>query len=254
MDAITFWDADVTAYVHNNTVYKVQNTASISEAVGLLQANATVTAQNNYIGGVNSTLGNEYCFRSVGAGSLTQTRNVSSDATAGGAGSQVQQLIFANYFVNVVNGSEDLHLTNNSNAIWGSYGADLDQDPDLPVVLDIDSGLRDRSLPDIGADEFGVTAVELVSFEAKPLHRGAMLSWETASELNNLGFHLYRSLSAEGPLRGASRRVSFPASARHPEAPLTTTTIRTSSTGRRTTTCSKTSRRPAPASTMDRSR
>ncbi|HEX9202551.1 MAG TPA: C25 family cysteine peptidase, partial [Vicinamibacteria bacterium] len=43
------------------------------------------------------------------------------------------------------------------------------------------------------------TAVELLSFEASPLDSAVELRWETGSELNNLGFHLYRSLSAEGP-------------------------------------------------------
>jgi hypothetical protein len=43
------------------------------------------------------------------------------------------------------------------------------------------------------------TAVELLSFEAAPLDSAVELRWETGSELWNLGFHLYRSLSAEGP-------------------------------------------------------
>src|SRR6266540_2187703 len=43
------------------------------------------------------------------------------------------------------------------------------------------------------------TAVDLLSFEALPLDSGVELRWETGSELNNLGFSLYRSLSAEGP-------------------------------------------------------
>jgi hypothetical protein len=42
------------------------------------------------------------------------------------------------------------------------------------------------------------TAVELVSFSARGLDGGVELSWETASELDNLGFHLYRSTSERG--------------------------------------------------------
>jgi hypothetical protein len=43
------------------------------------------------------------------------------------------------------------------------------------------------------------TAVELMAFEASPLDSAVELTWQTGSELWNLGFHLYRSLSAEGP-------------------------------------------------------
>jgi hypothetical protein len=43
------------------------------------------------------------------------------------------------------------------------------------------------------------TAVELLSFEAAPLDSAVELTWQTGSELWNLGFHLYRSSSVEGP-------------------------------------------------------
>ncbi len=43
------------------------------------------------------------------------------------------------------------------------------------------------------------TAVELLSFTAAGLDGGAELSWETGSEIDNLGFNLYRSSSASGP-------------------------------------------------------
>jgi hypothetical protein len=43
------------------------------------------------------------------------------------------------------------------------------------------------------------TAVALSGFSASPAAAGIRLDWETASEIRNLGFHLYRSLSLEGP-------------------------------------------------------
>src|SRR5262249_40056068 len=39
------------------------------------------------------------------------------------------------------------------------------------------------------------TAVTLMSFTATPRDRAVDLAWVTASELSNLGFHVYRSLS-----------------------------------------------------------
>ena len=64
---------------------------------------------------------------------------------------------------------------------------------------DIDDGLR-QTLWDIGADDLAVTtAVELVAFIAVRDGDRVVVEWETASELDSLGFHLYRSTSAEGP-------------------------------------------------------
>ncbi len=51
------------------------------------------------------------------------------------------------------------------------------------------------------------TAVELTSFEAAALDSAVELRWETGSELNNLGFHLYRSSSAEGPYERITLRL-----------------------------------------------
>ena len=43
------------------------------------------------------------------------------------------------------------------------------------------------------------TAVKLMSFEAAPSDGAVQLSWQTGSELDNLGFHLHRGPSADGP-------------------------------------------------------
>ena len=50
------------------------------------------------------------------------------------------------------------------------------------------------------------TAVELMSFEARGRDGAVELSWETGSEVDNLGFHLYRALSEAGPWSGSRRR------------------------------------------------
>ena len=44
------------------------------------------------------------------------------------------------------------------------------------------------------------TAVELVSFTARGMDGAVELSWETGSEMNNLGFHLYRVVVRGRPL------------------------------------------------------
>jgi len=42
------------------------------------------------------------------------------------------------------------------------------------------------------------TAVELLSFEATAAHKTVILTWETASEIDNLGFNLYRATAVDG--------------------------------------------------------
>lgn len=44
----------------------------------------------------------------------------------------------------------------------------------------------------------GTTAVTLLSFDASEIDGEVSLEWETASELNTLGFNIYKSTSAEG--------------------------------------------------------
>jgi hypothetical protein len=51
------------------------------------------------------------------------------------------------------------------------------------------------------------TVVELTSFTAVGREAAVELLWETGSELNNLGFHLYRSLSASGPYERITEAV-----------------------------------------------
>ena len=53
----------------------------------------------------------------------------------------------------------------------------------------------------------GVTAVRLTSFTAVAGDGAVDLHWETASELDNLGFHLYRSSSGAGPYERITARA-----------------------------------------------
>ncbi len=81
------------------------------------------------------------------------SHNVSSDDTAAGTGSQTLKTAYSDYFSASPRGSENLHLRDDSATLWGSSGIDLDSDPNLPVLLDIDGDPRDPDAPDIGADE-----------------------------------------------------------------------------------------------------
>jgi len=51
------------------------------------------------------------------------------------------------------------------------------------------------------------TLVDLVSFSARAFDRAVELAWATGSELDNLGFHVYRALSEEGPYTRITSRA-----------------------------------------------
>ncbi len=112
---------------------------------------STTHAINNYVGHVRHLNGGtSACFTGTFA---SESYNVSSDSTAAGTGSQTLKSDYATYFADATSGSENLHLRSTSATLWGSAGADLDEDSDLPVLDDIDGDARDSSTPDIGADE-----------------------------------------------------------------------------------------------------
>ncbi len=94
-------------------------------------------------------------------------------------------------FVDRLNGN--FHILGTSQAV--------DAGADLSGVFNLDIDGTGRQTPwDIGADDtLATTAVTLSSFTARPFDGGVELRWETASELQNLGFHLYRSESSGDP-------------------------------------------------------
>ena len=54
---------------------------------------------------------------------------------------------------------------------------------------------------------YGVTAVRLTSFTAAGFDGGVELFWQTGSEMENLGFHLFRSMSLSGPYEKISSKL-----------------------------------------------
>jgi len=141
--ALSMNQASGTAYFYNNTVYD-------SAGDGIAQNAGTLIARNN----VSMKPGSGYLDF---AGTMTKATNVSSDAT----GNITGKTDYGNYFVDTTVGSEDLHLRNDSNSLWGSNGTDLDGDLNLPITDDIDGQGRHASAPDIGADEFSQNATPL---------------------------------------------------------------------------------------------
>ena len=71
------------------------------------------------------------------------------------------------------------------------------EDGDIPTD-DICGGARDASTPDAGSREIGaLLPVSLVSFTVQATNKGHLLTWLTASELDNAGFEIERSRDAK---------------------------------------------------------
>ena len=171
--------------VLNNTVY---NSAldGISSTGG---GSPVVLLQNNIS---HTSGGDDYDVLNLDTNS---SNNLSSDTSGiphspngGGINSlQAPALMFVNPAAN------DLHILPGSDA--ENTGTDL-----TPLLTaDIDAGSR-TSPWDIGADDIAATtAVELLSFTASGGDAAVELRWETGSEVDNVGFYLYRATSEAGP-------------------------------------------------------
>ena len=179
----------------NNTVYNIGNNG-ISTSGAVAAGSTEITLQNNI---AHTTVGDAFLVGSPVVVNAASSNNLSSDGTAlthspnSGSPNGIQEADVNNLnFVSTTPGSEDLHITS------GSAAENLAADLSSTFDFDIDSG--GRVLPwDIGADDIAATtAVELVSFEARGIDGAVELTWETGSEIDNLGFHLYRSLTEEG--------------------------------------------------------
>jgi len=133
--------------------------------------------------------------------SVSSTANLTLDMTglpssprAGFAAGQNGVALGSVAFVNTTAGSENLHLQ------AGSAALDVARTLDYYFPYDIDATIRPVGAWDVGADEYnGTTEVRLLSFTATAGDASAVLEWRTASELDNLGFHLYRALGENGP-------------------------------------------------------
>jgi hypothetical protein len=74
---------------------------------------------------------------------------------------------------------------------WTNVGA---------IVLEVDGRNVDSLDMSIDWITVGVpTSVDIASFDASSTGSAVQLTWETASELDNLGFNAYRAEAADGP-------------------------------------------------------
>jgi len=136
-----------TGYYYNNTVYNVVNSGNSTDAVyGFYKNGGTVTAANNYVGGVSGgSSADDF------SGTFTANYNISEDLTSddnGGTGNLTGQAP-TDQFVSITAGSEDLHLK------AGSACLDVGDDLSGTFTDDVDGETRPTGANtwDVGADE-----------------------------------------------------------------------------------------------------
>jgi len=96
-------------------------------------------------------------------------------------------------------------LLNAENNWWGAAdgpsGAGSGSGDAVSTNVDFDPWLTEEATPqgENPCPEEEPTAIDLVSFTAEAGDGGVTLTWETATELDNAGFNLYRALLQDGP-------------------------------------------------------
>jgi hypothetical protein len=170
-----------TVYAYNNTCV---GGSGAQRGIGLFGGNVDFYAKNN--------ISIDFTDPYFGTFHANSTDNVSDIGDAPGSNPINGEPAF------VDKAGDDYHLAS-ADTVAQNAAANLSSDPFLAFTGDIDGG--GRTAPwDVGADDvLATTAVEFVSFTASGFDRAVELKWETASELNNLGFHLDRASAAEGP-------------------------------------------------------
>jgi hypothetical protein len=184
----------------NNTMYNFTssgfNSSVNTDAQQILLTN-NLAADVNAGGPQPGFQANSFAIDGASCRNLSANES-SSDPTAGitfaspcGVGFPDLDLANDVEFVNAA--AFNLHILPTSTA--ANSGADLSS----TFTFDIDGGVRQTPW-DIGADDAAATtAVKLQSLGAIAGDRSVVLEWRTASELDNLGFHVYRGLSENGP-------------------------------------------------------
>ena len=215
-------DADANTDIFNNIIYNSGFSGILLSANVPRTINNTIFNSGNLGISANGIVSNNISHTNIGAdyaGAVhaSSTDNLSEDGTAPGSNKETGVCLSGAMCVNFKDDMApgiDLHLLGTSFAI--DKGADLSN----ILTFDIDGGGR-KTPWDIGADDVeATTAVELVRFEASGANGSVELVWETGSEIDNLGFDLYRSTFPARPYTRITERPipglgSSPAGARY---------------------------------------
>ena len=145
--------------VYNCTVYNISGSTGGAYGFRNTADDADTTVRNVIAMKVEAPLGNAQCFEPDISNNATMTNNMSSDSTASGSGA-ITNATSSLQFVSIIDGSIDLHLVSDSQAI--DSGFDLGNSN----FVNFDINNRDRDalgdIWDIGSHEFVETFIPRV--------------------------------------------------------------------------------------------
>jgi len=177
----------------NNVPYNIM-TLTIGDTVWLdLNGNGNPNDENLAVQGINSVRVDLYNVVS-GVTNLVDFRNTATVGPQRGY-YVFTNLPFGSYFVQVdVSSLPSAQPTNGPNA-----GQIITLVPTTPLRYNVVIPTNGIFLTaDFGFISSDPTAVDLIDFHAEKSDGIVSLFWETATELNNMGFNLYRSTSPDG--------------------------------------------------------
>lgn len=176
MTCLRFNPAAGSTFNIKNNIFVNLRDSSVARA--LYFGGTTVTFNSNYndiyVAGANASVG---YFNALNTVSLSDWQTATGmDSLSISADPQLVSLT-------------DFHLQSTGSPVMGMGIA-------IPgLTTDIDGQTRD-SIPELGADEFpGIIPVELISLNASASKSSVTLSWSTATETNNRGFEVERSIN-----------------------------------------------------------
>jgi len=103
-----------------------------------------------------------------------------------------------------------VYRTTNAGTNWTEFPELANQGWRMAITLfDVNSGYFIASIGLIVGYYDESVPVELISFQSESINNKVILSWRTASEVNNKGFEIERALSKTTPLQEDWRKIGF---------------------------------------------
>jgi len=160
----------------NNIIINNHSGNAGSSAIGMIPATSVLTSDFNVLLSNQNLVNYQGTLYADLAAWQTSTQDLNSVSKS----------------VNFVSAT-DLHLTGLSNG-----DVDLAGTPIAGILTDIDGDTRSTTAPYKGADEASLPIpVELVAFNASLVQGNVVLTWKTATEINNRGFEVERGTNGE---------------------------------------------------------
>jgi hypothetical protein len=189
--ALAIGGSNPTVDVRNNILFNVQTTTGTGNnyAIGLASttfSNLTLNYNNYYVAGSNSNLAVSGGIGAAGAGTSYNTLAAFKAATSQDLNSSNDSTRFVSF--------SDLHLTSTTLGNTAYVGTPL-----AGITTDIDGNTRNITYPYMGAHESisNPLPVMLIAFSAEANGTDVLVTWTTASESNNKGFIVERSVDGK---------------------------------------------------------